>query len=130
MRIIHTLRHIPLTLAALMAHKYSSAATASALAAGTATGTGADPWPWAIGAFGAVVVYVKRPPTTRADAIVNGCISVLIGGLVAPLSAAAVAKYLDPSLASDYVNALILSSLWPWLLPVVIKSLKDRINVA
>jgi hypothetical protein len=122
------MKKIAIVLGALFAHKYATAATASALAAATATGTGADPWPWAIGAFGAVVVYVKRPPTTRADAIVNSIISVLIGGMVAPLTAAAVAKYLDPALASDYVNALILSSLWPWLLPMAIKSLKDRIH--
>jgi hypothetical protein len=107
----------------------NAAAASTALAAGaTAAMVGADPWPWIIGGFGAAVVYVKRPPTSRADAIVNAAISICMGGIVAPLAAVAVAEYVNPKLADDYVIALVLSCLWPWLVPMMLKKIQEKSN--
>jgi hypothetical protein len=89
---------------------------------------GADPWPWIIGGFGAAVVYVKRPPTTRPDAIVNAAISICMGGIVAPLAAVAVGEYINPKLADGYVMALVLSCLWPWIVPLALKKIQEKTN--
>lgn len=107
-------------------HKPATAAITGSVAAATAVSAGLDPWPWAIGAFGAAVVFVKTPPTTRMDAVANAGISVMMGGLVAPVAAIAVGEYINPKLGSDYVMALLLSCLWPWLIPLAMKKLKEK----
>ena len=71
--------------------------------------------PWAIGAFGAAVVYVKNPPTSRPDAIVNAGISILLGGIGAPVAASLAGQYIAPELRNEYLMALALSALWPRL---------------
>lgn len=109
-------------------HKPATAAITGAVAAGTAMQAGLDPWPFAIGAVGAAVVFVKTPPTTRLDAIANALISVMMGGLIAPVAAVAVGEYINPKLASDYALALALSCLWPWLVPAALKKLKEKID--
>lgn len=81
----------------------------------------ADPWVWIIGGFGAAIVYVKNPPRSRADALTNGMISVLIGGLIAPPAAVYCGQHFDPTLNQPYAMSFVLSASWPWLLPIVSK---------
>lgn len=81
----------------------------------------ADPWVWIIGGFGAAIVYVKNPPTSRADALVNGMISVMIGGLIAPPVAEYCGEHFDAVFNQKYAMSFVLSASWPWLLPVVSK---------
>lgn len=108
-------------LVALAAPKTWAAGAATAATAGVAaTAAGIDPWPWVIGGFGAAVVYVKRPATSKPDAVINALISIAIGGLISPWAAAGVAEYVSPRLANNYALALVLSSLWPWLVPVAL----------
>jgi len=91
------------------------------LAAGTVLGalSQEDPWIWIIGGFGAAIVYVKNPPTSRSEAMINSLISVMIGGLIAPSVAAYCAIKIDKTLANPYPFAFILSSAWPWIMPAV-----------
>lgn len=107
--------------------KNAAASVATVGAAGvTAIQLGADPIPWALGAFGATVVYAYRKPSTRARALVNGGISVLIGGVGAPWAAALAGHYLGAVWANDYVMAFGLSAAWPWLVPVVMNIVNAR----
>lgn len=107
--------------------KNAAASVATVGAAGvTALQLGADPVPWALGAFGATVVYAYRKPSTRAIALVNGGISVVIGGIAAPWAATLAGHYLGSVWANDYVMAFGLSAAWPWLVPVVMNIVNQR----
>lgn len=107
--------------------KNAAASIATVGVAGvTALQLGADPVPWALGAFGATVVYAYRKPSTRAIALVNGGISVVIGGVAAPWAASIAGHYLGPVWANDYVAAFAMSAAWPWLLPVVMNIVTKR----
>lgn len=109
--------------AAVSASKWAAAATA-ATAGVVASAAGIDPWPWVIGGFGAAIVYVKRPSTTKPDAVVNALISVMIGGIISPMAAAGVSEFISPKLANQYALALMLSTAWPWLLPAALDRVK------
>lgn len=116
---------------ALLAHKHTAAAVVTAALAGASAGSsGGDPIPWAIGAFGAVVVYAHQPPSSRLSALANTGISILIGGLIAPVAALAVAEYISVKLASEYALAFVLSAAWPWALPVLIRKIERKIDAA
>lgn len=97
-----------------------------AVAAGTIAASfgKTDPWVWILGGFGAAVVYVKNPPTTKSNALINGMISVLIGGLVSPPVASYCAQHYDPTLASPYPFAFILSAFWPWIVPALLRRIQ------
>ncbi len=127
--LMHLKKIIALSAAALTGKQAFAVASTAATAGFTATLAGTDPWPWIIGGFGAAVVYVKRPATTRLDAVVNAAISIAMGGIVAPLAAVAVAEYVNPKLADGYVLAMALSCLWPWLIPAALKKLEGANNV-
>lgn len=120
------LRSLFVAAAAVLWSSKGWAAAATAVTAGaTAVATGVDPWPWVIGGFGAAIVYVKKPSSSRPDALINSMISVMIGGIVSPLAAAAVSEYLSPKLANQYALAFILSSIWPWLVPALMTKIKS-----
>lgn len=115
-----------LALALLARWESSVAATIGGAAGVTAGLTGQDPWTWIIGGFGAAVVYVKRPAKSRWDAIINSLISVCIAGLVAPSLAAYLAVKVDKALGNPHPVAFILSSAWPWLIPLAMRKLKKE----
>lgn len=102
----------------------SAAATIGGVAGLSAGMTGQDPWTWVIGGFGAAVVFVKRPAPSKLDAVVNSMISVCVAGLVSPSLALYVANHVDPALGNPHPIAFILSSLWPWLMPIALSKLK------
>jgi hypothetical protein len=101
------------------------AATIGGAAGLTAGIVGYDPWTWIIGGFGAAVVYVKRPARSHWDAVINSGISVGIGGLVAPALAGYLAAKWDVALGNPHPWAFILSSAWPWLVPIATRKLRD-----
>lgn len=120
-------------LAALMASKHSIAASTLTGFAGVyfASTLGFDPWPWILGILGGVIIRVKLPPTSRPDGLVNGAISVVLGGVVAPWGSTAMAATVGPSIAPDpYVLAFALACLWPWLANIIHKKIGEFIDGA
>ena len=77
---------------------------------------GHDPMPWIIGGFGAAIMHVKMPSTTRPNAIANAGISIFAGGLIAPLASDLVASQYATIRGADYAIAFVLSCAWPWIL--------------
>ena len=109
-----------LTLLVLFANNGWAAATVTAVAASaTASALGVDVWPWAIGGFGAAIVFFKKNSRSPVDVVVNSVISIAIGGFVAPLTAAILAHYTSaPALDRPYALAFIMSSMWPFVVPI------------
>lgn len=99
----------------MFAQKYTFAAgvCAAATAAACASSIGSDPVPWALAAFGAAIAYVKNPPTSRLDAIANAGISVILGGIGAPVAAALAGKYVAPELQNSWLMAFAIAVAWP-----------------
>ncbi len=107
--------------------KNAAASIATVGAAGvTALQLGSDPVPWLLGAFGATVVYAYRKPSTRAKALANGGISVVLGGIGAPWAASLFGHYLGAVWANDYVMAFLMSAAWPWLAPIALNIAQKR----
>lgn len=100
-------------------------ALGSITAAATAISVGADPLAWVIGAVGATVTYAYKKPHTRMKALSNGLISICIGGIVAPFIGTLVAVKIGSEWANNYVFAFVLSSVWPWVMPILLNSLKS-----
>lgn len=114
-----------LALALLTRWESGAAATLVGGAAGITAGlTGFDPWTWVIGGFGAAIVYVKKPATSKLDAVINSIISVGIGGLISPTAAILLATHVDKSLGNPHPIAFILSSGWPWLISIAVEKIK------
>lgn len=124
---------ILIILATLWTSKHSIAASSLTGIAGAyfATTLGFDPWPWMLGILGGVIIRVKLPPTSRPDGLVNGAISVILAGVVAPWGSTAMAASIGPSIAPNtYVLAFGLACLWPWLAVVIHKRTGDIIDGA
>ena len=100
-------------------------ALGSITAAATAISVGADPLAWVIGAVGATVTYAYKKPHTRMKALSNGLISICFGGIVAPFIGTLVAVKIGSEWANNYVFAFVLSSVWPWVMPILLNSLKS-----
>lgn len=103
-----------------------AASTAASAAASTATVLVAveygayDPWTWVIGAFGAIVVYIKKEATTRIDAIANSAISVVLAGLLSPGITHYIGIEFSVHLSNPYPVAFLLSAAWPWIVPALL----------
>lgn len=112
---------------ALAASKNSVAGAAVAGVGGAmlAPMIGFDPWPWVIGAVGGIIVRVKLPPTSRADTLANGAISVMLAVFAAPwIVRVAVASGIpEPSV---YLVAFILAAAWPWLVLLGLQLIRRR----
>lgn len=116
-----------LIVAALLSRWEMAAAASIGGAAGiTAALAGLDPWTWVIGGFGAAVVYVKRPATSKMDAIINSGISVFLAGLVSPWLALYLSVHVAKELGNAHPIAFILSSAWPWVAPIALNKFKDH----
>ena len=104
--------------AVLSASKHSIAGAIATGAAVTMIGPmfGLDPILWSVSAAGAVIGKFKNPATSRTDTVINGVISVMIGGLGAPVLMYAISlmKYAPPYQA-DLLLALVLSITWPFI---------------
>jgi len=112
-------RKIIIALLSLIASKHSIAAsTLTGIVGGyVATTLGFDPWTWMLGAFGGVIIRAKLPPSSRPDGLINGSISVMLAGIVAPwMSEAMVSTWGNQLAPNVYVIALTLASGWPWMI--------------
>ena len=117
--------------AAFVASKHSIAASSITGIAGVyfSTTLGFDPWPWILGVMGGVIIRVKLPPSSRADGLVNGTISVILAGVIAPWGSDAMASTLGDKVAPNaYVLAFVLACLWPWLITLIHKRSGDLID--
>jgi len=111
-----------LSVAAMLFKSGPAAAAATGLvSSGLADISGHDPWTWFIGGIGAAVVFVKKPATSRMDAITNSLISVLIAGLVAPIFSVWLFHWANLGEPNPYPAAFVLSAGWPWLVSAVAK---------
>lgn len=124
-------RKITVVLATLFASKNSLAgsAGAGALGAALAASLGFDPLPWIIGAIGGIIVRVKMPTTSRVDSIINGVISVMLGGLAAPWGSKLIAFKGLPE-PGVYLVAFVLAAAWPWIATFIGRLAQRKIKKA
>lgn len=105
-------------MAALSTSKHSIAGSVVAGLSAALIGPtiGIDPVLWATAAGGAVLGKFKNPSTSRTDTAVNGVISVLVGGLGAPIAMYAVKELqYSPPYQAELMAALILAIAWPFI---------------
>ncbi len=116
------MKKILLLLGALFSQKsIAGTAITTTASAFSAWVLGFDIWPWVIGALGASIAQVYKPPETRMKALANSAISVFVGGVIAPFLASSVwllNNFKDNNNAI-YAMAFILSTIWPWVIPVL-----------
>ena len=119
---------LSLALLTLFSHKAAWATVTASAAATTAHQLGRDPVPWLIGAAAVTVVYAKRRPVDKPEAVANGVISVFLGGVGAPFLGAYMVKWgwFDPAPINDWLLAGVLGAGWPWLVPVLFDLFKRR----
>lgn len=106
-----------------------------AIAAGVVTSTaasisGLDPWPWILATLGMVYMVAKTEPDSkktlgqmRREALSNGMVSLICGGLGGPATASIAATY-NEAFRQPYLLAFLISAfwqvvafkLWPWVL--------------
>ena len=82
-------------------------------------------WRW----LGALVVALAAPKTWAAGAATAATAGVAATAATMPVlsqpACRGVGHYLTPALASSYPLAFLLSSLWPWLVPVAMDKFKS-----
>jgi hypothetical protein len=113
---------------AMAFHGKQALATVGTVAAAgvTASQLGRDPVPWLIGAAAVTVVYAYKRPLSREHALANAVISIFLGGIGAPWAAAVLSVYTGPVIANDWILAGVLSSGWPWLVPLAMGIVRSR----
>lgn len=118
--------------AVLSASKHSIAGSIATGAAAMAIGPafGVDPILWGIAAAGAVIGKFKNPATTRTDTAINGVISVMAGGLGAPIVIYFINEFgYRPPYQTDLFLALMLAITWPFIvkqIPDLLSRSKDK----
>lgn len=118
--------------AVLSASKHSIAGSIATGAAAMAIGPafGVDPILWGIAAAGAVIGKFKNPATTRTDTAINGVISVMAGGLGAPIAIYVINEFgYRPPYQAELLLALMLAITWPFIvkqIPDLISRIKDK----
>jgi hypothetical protein len=85
---------------------------------------------WGIAAAGAVIGKFKNPSTTRTDTAINGVISVMSGGLGAPIAMYVINEIgYRPPYQAELLTALLLAITWPFIvkqIPDLIARAKDK----
>lgn len=117
-------REIKKSLLFVAAYYMASNKSAFAVAAGATAGvtaylSGIDPWPWVIATVGMCYMLARSEPDTsktanriRRDALANGLVSLVCGGLGGPWTAVAVGEYINPKLANPLLMAFMISAFW------------------
>ena len=110
----------------------TSIATGAASTA-IATVSGLDPWPWVLATCGMVYMIAKTEPHAgkspgqmRREALGNGMVSLICGGLGGPATAAMASTYQE-AFNQPYLLAFLISAFWqvvafkafPWILAEV-----------
>ena len=103
----------------LSGNKSAFAITTGFVAGLTAQASGFDPWPWVIATFGMCYMLARSVPEkskegarVRRDALANGIVSLICGGLGGPWTAVAVGEYINPRLANPLLMAFLISAFW------------------
>lgn len=85
----------------------------------SAASAGLDPWPWVLATFGMIYMLLKSefdekksPSTVRKEALANGLVSLICGGLGGPWTAIALGVYVSPKLESPLLMAFLISAFW------------------
>jgi hypothetical protein len=118
--------------AAFSASKHSIAGSIATGAAAIAIGPafGVDPILWGIAAAGAVIGKFKNPATTRTDTAINGVISVMAGGLGAPIAMYVINEIgYRPPYQAELLAALLFAITWPFIvkqIPDLVSRVKDK----
>lgn len=118
--------------AVLSASKHSIAGSIATGVAAITLGPsfGVDPILWGISAAGAVIGKFKNPATSRTDTVVNGIISVMAGGLGAPVVMYCIGLFgYAPPYQAELLAALIVSISWPFFVkqvPDLVSRAKDK----
>lgn len=106
-------------LSLLTSNKLLAASTTGALAGANAAVIGLDPIPWVCATAGMVYMLSrseyddhKTDAKIRLEAVGNGLVSLLGGGLGGPLAAIAVAEYVNPALSSPWFMAFFIAAFW------------------
>ena len=124
----------------------TSLATGAASTA-IATVTGLDPWPWILATLGMVYMIVKTEPNPsktanqmRREALSNGMVSLICGGLGGPATASMANEY-STAFNQPYLLAFLISAFWqvvafkgwPWILAEIwplVKGWFQRKNIS
>lgn len=96
------------------------ASTATASAAGvSAVIAGFDPFPWVLATMGMVFMLINLEPDEkktkdqiRKEALANGLVSLVCGGLGGPWTAIVFGIYVNPRLESPLLMAFLISAFW------------------
>lgn len=116
--------------AAISASKHSIAGSIATGALAITVGPvfGVDPILWSLAAAGAVIGKFKNPTTTRTDTVINGVISVMAGGLGAPIVMWGIREFnYNPPYQAELLAALALSITWPFIVKYIPKII-DRLT--
>ncbi len=106
-------------LGVLFGKKTFAVTTTAATAGLSAQLNGFDPLPWIVATAGMVYMLARSEPDPskdvnrqRKDALANGLVSLVFGGLGGPFTAAAIGIYFDPRLESPLLMAFLISAFW------------------
>ena len=105
---------------ALFGNKAFAATSAAALSGVSATIAGIDPLPWVLATMGMVYMLARTEPSQdktpnqiRLDALANGLVSLVCGGLGGPWTSIAIAQWAgNPRLESPLLMAFMISAFW------------------
>lgn len=111
--------------------KAAATVTTGVTAGVTSVALGYDPVAWAIGGLGGAYICLRRAPVPRAHAIADVGLSIVLGGVAAPIVYAVAAEYY-PALnkaPGQYVAAIVMCFGWPWMLVIFKKLLIKKLEI-
>lgn len=105
---------------ALLGNKVFAATSAALLSGVSASAAGVDPFPWVLATMGMVYMLARTEPSQdkttlqiRRDALANGLVSLICGGLGGPWTAVLIAQWAgNPRLESPLLMAFLISAFW------------------
>jgi hypothetical protein len=110
--------------------KYALAGATGVTAAVTSSAFGFDPLAWGIGGLGGAFLYLRGLPVGRPEAISNALLSIVLGGVAAPVAYISAALYYPElrSIPGQYLVAIVLSFGWPPLSKLALSELRTRLS--
>jgi hypothetical protein len=114
------MKKIMVLVGTLIGKKSFAAATAAGLSGLSAAAAGFDPLPWVLATIGMVYMFARSEPNqdkeasqVRRDAIANGLMSLIGGGLGGPWTAVGIGVlFNNPRLESPLLMAFVISAGW------------------
>lgn len=134
-----------IVISALLGNKAFAATSAALLSGVSATIAGVDPFPWVLATMGMVYMLARTEPSQdktalqiRRDALANGLVSLICGGLGGPWTSIAIAQWAgNPRLESPLLMAFLISAfwqivayrIWPAVWPIAQSWLQRKVGV-